>query len=202
MFDPKQHFVDLREALTELCFQGQTHYRIWRAVNESFSTHPTPAENAPVFFVLTAKAHFNASFSYLAKLVDKHKDSVKINDYIQFARSHPYIFQKEQSSTILKAVEEDSKLIETFSDHIINIRAWRDKYYSHLDRELISKPKAIFELYPIKPIDIYRLFEQIGNIINRYSGYYDDSSRQMGIIGEDDVTWLIEFIEQKLKVDS
>ncbi len=199
MTNQEQHFVNLREALTEMCFQGQTHYRIWRTLNESFEKHPAPAENAPVFFIMTASAHFNSSFSFLAKLVDKHRDAVNINEYIEFVQSCPSMFKKTQSSTISKAVQKDLQIIEAFSTQITNIRARRDKYYAHLDRKHISKPKEILQLFPIKPIEIYQLYEEIGKIINRYSGFYDDSSSEMGIVGEDDVKWLIEFIEEKLQ---
>lgn len=200
MEDVKKQFKRLRELLTDHCIRGLVHYRIWQAINESFGGKPKPSENAPVFFVMTHKAHFDAAFAHLARLLDSHKDSTNIEHYLNFIESNASIFRVSED-TINESVRQDRQLLAELRPIIENVRGLRNNYYSHLSRSAVPNPSEVFKKFPVRPLDIEQLFKKVGEILNRNSGYFDDSESQIGFVGEDDVVWLIDFIDKCLTHD-
>lgn len=199
MTNPSDQFRDLRELLTTQCLLGQVHYRIWRAINESSRDKPEIAESAPVFFIMTRKAHFDGALIHVARLVDKHSESTSIHHYLSFAESNALIFQKVTPTDVNSAVESDRASLEGMSRRISNITARRNKYYAHLDKALISGKEEVLADFPIAPKEIYDLLVEIGEILNRYSGYFDDSDTHMGVLDEDDVNWVMDSLGKSLE---
>jgi len=189
--------------LTNFAFQGATHFRIWKRLligNGILTADEELGKKlAPVFIHMSQKAHYDSAFMHLARLLDNHGDATSIMHFLRCIESNPKIFSSHKPKKILTSVKEDQKALEKFKDVIESVEGRRNEFYAHIDRSLITDTQSAFKEYPLTASDLETAYELIGKILNRYSGYLDNSSTWMGIAGEEDVTKLLRYVGAKLR---
>lgn len=191
-------YEQLRKQLTELCFQGQYHYRTYKRLRTLLYEKQSCRNVAELFFDMSVPAHFYTGIGYLCQLYDYHQQSINIFRYLKFVKANVSIFKNANKITILKSLEQDEILLQEIKPLMTNLSVLRNKYYFHLDEQYLKNPMEVFEEYPITYNELERLFDSAGQIINRYSVFYDDSSTHMGIFNEEDIFDLFDFLDLSL----
>lgn len=186
-------------------YQGLVHFRIWKRLIGADRLVTDDEERgkkmAPVFIYMSQKAHFESAFMHLARLLDEHKDATSIIHFLRCIEAKPKILAKDDYQNILSEVGRDCIVLATFKKEIESIKNRRNKFYSHIDKSLIRDSQSAFRNSPLSAKDMEIIFDSVGKILNKYSDFLDKSTTAMEIIGEEDITKLLQYVGLKLTKD-
>ncbi len=179
-------FVELRNLLMKQAYTGRSHFILWKSLMQALEKDPQSLNCAREFFGLTINAHIDATMLHLSRLIDTHPQSVNIFYFLDYVeRNRKELFKHTDQSTLEMALDSDRKTLQKLSPKIENVKRRRNKLYAHIDQECISNRTEILKTYPVVVGDVEELFEKIGKILNRYSGFFDGSTWVMKILGVD-----------------
>jgi len=175
---------------------GWTHLRIWMQLRDYFQREGNVGGTAPTFFTATAAAHLDAAILHACRLVDDHKDAASVAYLLNVAEAVPKLFRFVPREKISKAVKRDRDKLERLRKLAAGLRVRRDKLLAHLDRQTIKEPEAVQKLCEFKIKDLELLFESLGEMVNRYEGFWSDGEVLWELIGWEDFRVLTLLAEE------
>ncbi len=193
IIEQKKHFSKLRSILEHECRNGQIHYRIWKVLHDTDQINHKILEISPEFFSKTIRAHFYTAISHLARLLRKDKDADNIFSFINYIKTNIKIFLPKYNNTILESIEKDQNALNSSHECYLFIKL-RDDYLAHLSKHCKNDWDYLVKTYKITPDDIKNLFDQVSEIINRYSNYFDGRTYSFRSTRSGDVCYLLDKI--------
>ena len=185
MSTPKEYFEQLLDRLQTECLFGQVHYRMWRFLNSSFDKEPDLAKLSLFFFKSSGEAHLDSATLHLNRLIDRRRDALDVSTLIRFAKKHPSIFENANPSQIEEQVEKDLEWLTDNETPLERFRQQRNNHFIHLSKEYFSNPsRDVYADYPTTYLELYDTLCKIGELLNRYSFYLNDSTLHMEMMEE------------------
>jgi len=208
----EEYFQKYYEKLIWETQNARAHLKLWERLERYKSSHLTELNQAPHFFTFAIKAHLDDALLTLSRILDRHKDSLSIWKFLNFARQNPEIFYTEVFRQRMKdspyyesliashrpitpeEVNEDRQRLAKLEQTVKNLDKWRNKVIAHIDREFLLTGKIVSKEYPLQLQQLQEVVETLFQILNRYSGAYNSSSYAESYPGEDDVQFVMDCI--------
>lgn len=76
------------------------------------------------------------------------------------------------------------------------LKAWRNKYYAHWDKEYFLRPVKLSEHQNLKYGDLLNLTKMAAKILNDYSSTISRSSRALDILGTTDIDVILDILHK------
>ena len=176
MSNPEQYFHTQFERLRRETLDGQTHYRIWRSLNNAFASNPRLVEISPFFFRMTVEAHMDSVLLSLTKLTDKTRGALSIHDFLRYVEKHSGMFPYASDSEIHESTKRDFRRLDELQIHLERLREHRNNDFIHISKEVLSRPDFdIYSEFPVTYEEIDLLLQTIGKILNRYCQFMTKS---------------------------
>jgi len=194
----QREFEDGLDALTRQCWRGWLYVREWRVLNKCLRQYPILAKTDPVLFDLAHEAIADWAIMIAARLVDERPEVASVRWLLCYAEKHPAIFPHRQNA-VMTGVKADGQRLSELAPKIGKLMAIRHNYFAHLNRKHLMPLGKLYTKYPFSPDDAEELYEAIGGILNRYSGYLRGSATRMNaVIREGHTEWLLDFLSKAL----
>jgi hypothetical protein len=198
--DPKSSLERQLDLLQRHCLLGQVHYRMWYRLNASFGEKPELGNLAPSFFLFAAEAHLNSVFLIANRLVDRRRDSLSIERFLEATERAAGTFAGVPAEEVRKAIAEDRSTLGGLEETIEKIRLHRNEQFVHLSRKLLEPP---FGVVPADEAlmyeDVMTALEIVGEILNRYHTFLRRGWRLMEVRGEQaDFDYVFTLLERSL----
>ena len=103
--------VKLLEHLHQEGWMGWSHFRIWRQLLQYLTEQDQIHKNAPVFFGLTARAHFDETLLHLWRLLDDK--SAGFPYFLKVAEQARHTFRRATADEVLEQVS--AKRLHSFA---------------------------------------------------------------------------------------
>src|SRR5579885_836136 len=169
--DDEARFRRYRQRLIDDCRFGAMYLRQWIRIVEGLRS-PTLSHVGFHFFNSTVIALQQLSYVCLGYLTDTHKDSLNMRYFLNWVENHQQIFPSGTDKAIKQGLLEDRRTIDALSDQITNVKELRDKFLAHRDRNALGED---LDKHALNIQTMKRLYDTFAQIVNRYSGLYDNS---------------------------
>jgi hypothetical protein len=153
--DPKSSLERQLDLLQHHCLFGHIHYRMWHRLNASFGEKPELGNLAPSFFLFAAEAHLNSVFLIVSRLVDRRRDTLSIERFLEAADRAAGTFPGVRAEEVRMALAEDRTTLGGLEETIEKIRVHRNEQFVHLSRELLRPP------FGVTPADEALMYEDV-----------------------------------------
>jgi len=180
MSETKNKFISILELLNQVCYDGKSHYIIWKELMDAFSEEQNIYYDIEVSLVMTMNAHFEVSITRLFKLLDTHNDSININYFLNFIKSNTCILGYIGKNELIVELEKDRSFLNSQQEKIDRLKTLRDKYYSHLDKKYFNNYDELFKNHKVTYNEIEELFEELDKIITKYENYFYNFPEHIG----------------------
>lgn len=136
------------------------YFAIWHKIEESSQT-----EYLKYYLdlsIVITKSLIYSSVIALSRIYDTHKDSAaNIYSLLNSIDSDKSFIDSEKLAEIKKFAKEQEEVLKNdeFATLKNNLKAWRDKFHAHSDKDFFNNEEALREKYPISIKD----FEQLLN---------------------------------------
>lgn len=94
-------------------------------------------------------------------------------------------------------ISEDIEIIKSKKEIIKNLLIVRDKYFAHFDKEFFSTPELMNEIKPLTYCNLNELIEISTNLINKYSGIFNEKEYYCKFIRlNDDLEYFLKILKE------
>lgn len=189
--ESESKFKAYRDVIIQELQYSYSHFKLWQALTNAVNDYSKEMNNAPGFFQMTIEAHQKLALYHLFKVIDAHKDSINITKFLNFIEQNIAIFSKEAYSKRLEGnqfrderlqdyIPPDNGVIKNYRSRIgelqgviKNLQAWRDRYYAHIDQQVVIKSIQLNDEYEVKIGEADQLYKVLEDIVNYYSRIFD-----------------------------
>lgn len=193
-------FSEYYERLISEVLHARDHLKLWQNLTDCTKNYLTELNQAKYFFRFTIKSHLDNAILTLARILDKHEDSLSIWKFLNYVEQNRNIFSIQDFQQRMRENQFYDSLVEshtpiTFEDiqrHrselenqqlvIKKIKVWRDKRLAHIDRGFNIKRMKI----SVQRDQLEKVIDIVARILNRYSYAYNASRYSLSYVGEDD----------------
>jgi hypothetical protein len=198
--DPKSSLERQLNLLQHHCMLGQVHYRMWYRLNASFREKPEVGNLAPAFFLFAAEAHLNSVFVIVNRLVDRRRDALSIERFLDAAERVAGTFPGVPAEKVREAIAEDRSTLGNLEQTIEKIYDHRNEQFVHLSRKLLEPPYGVIASdKALMYEDVMKALEIIGEILNRYGAFFGRTLALMEVQGEqEDFDYVFTVVEGSL----
>ena len=166
---------------------GITQFRMWRQVAEYLHGNHAIFEYAPAYWTITTNTLFDQSLLSVSRLLDTHSGAASVEYLLNLAESGADAFKGNGSKKVILAqVAEDRKRLDRLRSTAKPIRTKRDKVLAHLDRTRAADLNQLASMFPVDPAVVEEIFGELSEVVNTYSGFWEDSETKWDLIGGDD----------------
>lgn len=164
---------------------------MWRYILEALQDDEELLQAAPFFFRRTADAYLDGATLRMHRLIDRTKKSTSIFYFLRFVAKHPEIFQYVTTDEVVEAADQSREMLESKKKKLDSFLMQRNKHFVHLAREYLLLPdRDVYKEFPTTYEDLFGLLTSIGEILNRFSGFYDQRAT------------LLEFWDERTSIES
>ena len=156
------------EELQNLIQDGRLHLLAWQQILEATKKYPELLDLATGFFVLTAKAHREATILCAAKLVEGQGDSVTFDYFFNVLLGSNSYFLANWDE-VKRSAQADKKRLPEIRQAFEKVRVERDKVVAHLDKEIINSGSKS-QIY-VSFTELSELFDVFEHLLNPYYAY-------------------------------
>jgi hypothetical protein len=160
------------------------------------------------FFDLTLHACIRSSFSTLAELISKNKDSVNLKYLLNMAENSPTLFKFVEKQDLTSSIQKHKDWLEELTANGAvgqRIIDKRDKIIAHTDRKFATERKVGFlitnpALNSEEIKEVEEVYKQLVQIINTYDRYYYGPSlkeNELDMTARDDLQYMLHLVEKR-----
>lgn len=210
-------FLEYHDRLRKEIQEAGFHFRLWKRLENYKADYIKELKQAPVFFSLTIRSHFETTLWHIFRVIDKDPRSLHIGKFLNFVRSNLQIFSKEAFSRRMvgstyydeqvqshvaitpEIVQADKGKLEALEPTINNLRIWRDKVFAHIDIEFMLSNVDVAKQYRIEVGQIEDTVNTFFEILNTYRYAYTPERYEERFLGEDDVQTVMNAIRFRIQ---
>jgi hypothetical protein len=198
---------------------ARAHINLWERLEKYKATgYVDELNTATYFFTFTIKAHLENVLVTLSRILDRHKKSLSIWKFLNFAEQNTAIFStqafhqrmkqkpdydedwdRSHKPITLKEIEEDRHKLESIEHIVNNLTIWRNKVIAHIDRQFLLSGRIVAEGHPLQLQQLQEVIGTLFQILDRYSGAFDSSTYAEKYPGEDDIQFVMDCIRFYIK---
>lgn len=178
-----EHLIKTLECLLDQCRQGLLHHGVWHRMVTEAKANPRSISPPGIrtFLNVSARAHLYHAISFVNRVFDKGSGSLSLYHVLNYINSNARKINGISVDDLNAAVKEDKRKIQEVGDIITHVHIWRDKHFSHLDKENI-KEMNVLTASPVQYQEIKQLLELATDILNGYKEMVAGSSEQVGSV--------------------
>jgi len=176
MTNAKEIFINYRKSLSSICNYGFINLRWWGKIYNYSKKKPDVINISPFFFLSAQNAYFDCALWNLILLFDPYSKKNKpltIEKFLNFIEQNQKMFRNVSLNQLKKEIESDKKLLLGKLNMLDKLEKLRNKRLAHLDLKYAGNYNEIFKKFSIPINEMEKLFILAGEIINRYSAYFD-----------------------------
>ena len=214
--DAQSKYERYYNSIIQEIINARMHFKLYKCLQESGKDYLKELNQAPGFFNFTIKAHLDAGLMHMFKVFKRQKDSITIEEFLDFVESNLELFsteafsKREAGSSYKKQiknhcpvtpqdVKNDRYKLDGFKQVIKNLMTWRDKKYAHIDKKFALGQIDISKDFPIKLTELEDITTNVADILNRYSRAYDSSTYIVDMVGTYGVDIVLGAIRLRLE---
>ena len=185
--EAEKRFVAYHKRLRAELNEAYWHFCVYTALEDALAEHAGAMERAPVFFLLTLRAHRLQALVPLSKLLDNSAGTTGVLQLLRHCEKNPVMLLPDRvrkrmkgheagyspegvdEHTVVDWVQQDRKKLWDLP--IGNINLLRDKALVHLDKKTLEQNEMPTSL-PNRP-DVEKCFRTLDDMLNRYSLAFD-----------------------------
>lgn len=208
----EQLFSKYYKGLIWETISARAHLKLNERLEEYKADYLKELNQAPHFFILTIRAHYDDALLTLSRILDRQKNSLSIWKFLNFVEQNREIFSEEVFSQRIKdnpyheslieshesitceEIEEDRGKLGNLEDTITKVKDLRDTILAHNDRRFIIRGRISAKKHDVQREKLYRVIDTLFKILNRYSRAYNSSTFSENILGEDDIGGIMDSI--------
>jgi hypothetical protein len=210
----EEYFQKYYDRLIWETLHARAHLKLWERLEKfKANSYLDELNQAPHFFNFTITAHLVDVLLTLSRILDRHKKSLSIWKFLNFAEQNREIFSaqafhqrmiqkpnydeywtKSHKPITLQEIEEDRHKLERLEQTVNNLTAWRNKVIAHNDRQFLRTGKIISKEYPLQRQQLQEVIDTLFQILNRYSAAFESSTFAEKFVGEDDIQFVMDCI--------
>jgi len=175
---------------TELMF-GRAHFNLMRGMRKA---DQFVLETAPTFFSLIEGAVADCATLSLARIFDRHTDSISIHSLLALALSSAAAFEYGTEVEVRTAVAEAQIVVDDCESAMRALRTRRNKSVAHSDRGPMLHPDQYVEDGRISYSQMDELFAKLGKILDKMSILHAGRSMPLTLPGADDYKHLLAIV--------
>lgn len=183
------------EKLWDELFWANFSYDFFKEALRLCNIHEEAVKFSPFFWAYTLRAHCQMALVYLHRIYDQNKDSFNLHRFLLTIRDNPDFFDPAavrkrrendpHADYLIQAIgpldrvqlDRDIEFCSTANPKVDNLRTWRDKVTFHNDEDQLFRQTPFEEEFPLAFTDIDELLDAGFQILNRYSQYFDTTTR-------------------------
>jgi hypothetical protein len=194
------------------------HFTVLKYIRENQNNYLRELNQSPAFWGLTINAHLFSALTRLNNFFGKKEKEKHLHMYsfLDFVKNNLYIFSKETFERRLRIVNRYDELAanhncETTKEKvdtdvqklsnlpISNLKAWRNKILSHIDKDSIAQNVDITKQYPVKIKQIDEIINTLHDMLNEYLLAFDFSTHSKDLTLEYGIQYILDALRFKLQ---
>jgi hypothetical protein len=213
-----EEFIRYHDRLWRELDEADMHLSIVKYISNASREYYKELNQSPGFWSLTLNAHMNSTLMHLNNLFgteakEKHLHMSGFLDFIKENREE--IFSREAFTKRLKAADRNDELAAKFDPEITlekieqdietlrklpkaSLRAWRNRIFSHIDKNDTANNISITKKYPIKTRHIEEIMNSLDKMLNEYRLAFDFVGTHRGLAVESGIKYILDAIKSNL----
>ena len=180
--EAEKRFVAYHERLRAELNEGYWHFCVYTALEDALAEHHEAMERAPVFLLLTLRAHRLQALVPLSKLLDNSAGTAGVLQLLRYCEKNPAMFLQDRvrkrvggpasalpedvdEHTVVDWVQQDRKRLWELPTAEVNLL--RDKALAHIDKTTLEQGDMP-TIFPNRP-DVERCYQTLDDVLNGYS---------------------------------
>ncbi|MHB8485094.1 MAG: AbiU2 domain-containing protein [Candidatus Acidiferrales bacterium] len=190
----KETFEKIVKRLTEFVVLGKAHLEIGRGIGKAITADAVISDVAPVFWGMSITAHLDAAQMLAFKLFDSRRGSLTIEYLLNRVTDCGSDFQKAAPTEVSALVRTSRAQISAIEEPLKRIRARRNRILAHVDPTIVTHPERVAKETEIRFVDLNRIFDTAGNIVNSISSVLLGGFSLLELMGESDYENAVQLI--------
>ena len=174
---------------------GRAHFMITRGLSRA---DRVVLDTAPKFFDLTRDAHADEAQLAAARIFDR-SSGVSIHKLMSSALKEASSFKHGTEVEVRKLVAEAKASVMALEPIVSALRTRRNETIAHADTRPIIDPQGYVQAGRIGYRELWKLFEQTGLILNKFSLLYRGASVVLDIKGVKDYEQALDLIAKAIR---
>jgi len=216
MATPEEEFSRYHDKLRSELNKINWHFRVIEYTREIQHNYRQELNQAPTFFNLTINAHMSYVLTRLNNFFGKKEKEkhLHMNSFLDFIEENLDIFSKPafkkrlrregrydelamkfNSKITTEEVEQDRQRLRNLP--INNLRAWRNRILSHIDKNYVAQNIDARKQHPIKIQHLNTIINTLHDMLNKYFLAYDFSTHSKDLVIEHDIQYILDAIKFK-----
>jgi len=169
-FGARSKLHKIVDELQNLIQHGRLHLLAWQQILEAIKKWPGLPDLATGFFMVTAKAHREATILCAAKLIEGQGDSVTFNYFFNVLLESKSYFPTNWDE-VKRSAQADKKRLPDIRQAFERAKVERDTVVAHLDKDIINSDSEA-QIY-VSFTELGELFDTFEHLLYPYYAYCD-----------------------------
>lgn len=188
----REKFIRYRRLISNELTNANDCFGIYKIITDPGSKYNRIIKEYNCFFAWIANILSYCLLMSLSKLLIVNKQSITICSYLNFIASNPVLFgSRIESSKWRTGILKHRATLVKHGKFIQGLKDERNSYMAHLDKKKLK-------IYKFPGKEIGEIINELKEMINFYSGYFDDSENFFDSLNSSGIKCDIEYILKTL----